>query len=435
MQSWFKRWLSVLAVVVVAAGVVSAPARAEEPQSESDRWMAEVGPEFMKNQDDLLRFVTEVSDVLGGEDAGFVTSKLETSARSVTVVWNHPSAAVTSEIARKAALAGVSATVMDYPYSSREIRAAQERIWGQRAALREAGFELAGIGSLDESLSGRLTVEGSFTSGTVKSANQSRVQNLAAEAAAMAVDLKDGVKNVPTANRSTDTSPFYAGSYMKDQNSTTNPPSVCSNGFALMNNGTSRTITARHCRASYVGRDTSNSYGSTLTWSNIGQARVLTAAGNGRTWDGTWNQAGFTKPVKNSTNVGIGAYVCTSGGNSGVHCNIKVTAMGYGFDDGYGMGSNIVGQQQTTATGVIAAIRGDSGGPVMIPRSDGGVDAVGMIQGTPYDRNMVGQVMCGSVHDWSGAICSKTVYFTSITTIINDLSANSGHGQFFIRLG
>jgi hypothetical protein len=116
-------------------------------------------------------------------------------------------------------------------------------------------------------------------------------------------------------------------------------------------------------------------------------------------FDGSWNNPdGYRKPVQELRDVGLNTLVCTSGGNSGVHCNVKVTAMVVSFNDGYGTVSTMRGVQQTS--GRIAVIQGDSGGPVLISYANGKVGAVDMIQGLENGTTSG----CGSVHD-AGATC------------------------------
>lgn len=127
---------------------------------------------------------------------------------------------------------------------------------------------------------------------------------------------------------------------------------------------------------------------------------------------GAWNNSGDKKKVAGFKDVALNNLVCTSGGNSGQHCDIKVIDMYTQFNDEYGTFSNIQGYRSAGT----AAAKGDSGGPVFTSRSDGRVGAVGMIQaiGTSH-------VTCSSIHD-SGNPCSKYVLFTSMRTIVNTIS-------------
>jgi hypothetical protein len=172
------------------------------------------------------------------------------------------------------------------------------------------------------------------------------------------------------ATRSNDFAPFNAGDYMR---SNTSPSfAVCSTGFAIVYGGTNHTTTARHCnRSDWVARDNVYmSYGHPLVTTAGSAGLVLSATGSPLMFDGAWNNAaGYKKTVKGFTDIGRGAYVCDSGGNSGVHCGLWVYNMWDSINDGYGWVTAI--DAQATNSPAIAVAGGDSGGPVFIPNADG----------------------------------------------------------------
>ncbi|MEV7605131.1 hypothetical protein AB0N65_06805 [Paenarthrobacter sp. NPDC089322] len=148
------------------------------------------------------------------------------------------------------------------------------------------------------------------------------------------------------------------------------------------------------------------------------QASLLSEPGSQWMYDGAWNNtAGYSKSFSGYHDASINDYVCTSGGNSGVHCNIKVGYMGFMWNDGYGYASQIEGYQMTN--GQISAIQGDSGGPVLLPYGNGTVGAVGMIQAIAGP--LLQGAACGSVRDAGPNYCSRYVWFTSTRTIANSL--------------
>lgn len=134
-------------------------------------------------------------------------------------------------------------------------------------------------------------------------------------------------------------------------------------------------------------------------------------------FDGAYSDnTGYHKNVVGYADLSIGDGVCTSGGMSGVHCYVKVTNLSYYIQDGFGQVQTIVGAQQQS--GQIAAATGDSGGPVLVPYTDGtSVAAAGMIQAID---NVVGCTPTAFA-----AICGKTVYFTSMRTIVSTLPGAS----------
>jgi hypothetical protein len=136
-------------------------------------------------------------------------------------------------------------------------------------------------------------------------------------------------------------------------------------------------------------------------------------------FDGAWNNpSGYAKTVSGLADVSLGSSVCSSGANTGVHCNLIVDQMNESFDDGYGAQSTIRVYQQTA--GQVAGGEGDSGGPMLIPNSDGlHVWAVGMIQGTNEALTS-----CPSARV-ATARCSVHMEFTSMRTIVNTIPGAS----------
>ena len=194
---------------------------------------------------------------------------------------------------------------------------------------------------------------------------------------------------------------------------------VCSVGFALLLSGTTYATTARHCRGTFADRSNSSiTYGSNYQYSSDGGASLLSSRGAGNMFYGDWTTQAY-KRVSGLRDVGLGDVVCTSGGNSGTHCSVKVVNTSYYWNDGYGWFYTIEAQQQQG--GNIAVIQGDSGGPVYVGNADGTVAAVGMIQG--WNGTAITGSACGSVHDLGSNICSQTVLFSSMRTIANSFGA------------
>ena len=113
----------------------------------------------------------------------------------------------------------------------------------------------------------------------------------------------------------------------------------------------------------------------------------------------------------------IGDLVCTEGGNSGEHCNVKVTAQ-CSWSDAWGAILVDTGVEQTS--GDIAVIQGDSGGPVMTIARSSLVNAAGMIQAV--DETWQGS-KCGAVYDAGSNWCSPTVYFEPFSNVLYSFSS------------
>jgi hypothetical protein len=406
--------LSVSAVGPVSAATGSTPPPGGGGASTSDGYVASVGVTVVKNQEMLMKFKTWVMDQPGIVSSGYLDQINDASTLSTNILW-HGNSPLRAEVLAEATREGITASISERPQSMPQIKAITSKLWASKEKLADAGFQIAGIVGLQLN-SPNITVEGTYT--TAEGAAAPNVKTLLETTAGTAVDVRGGVKTKATAAvRSNDWAPFNAGGYMYSVGH------VCSSGFALSIGGGNWTTTARHCgETPWYDRDNSGiSYGFTRYVSSDGAARVLTATGSPFTFDGAWNNSyGYYKTVSAYADVSLGDHVCTSGGNSGVHCNILITSMYYSFDDGWGpVVSTIRGDQQTA--GQIAVIQGDSGGPVFVPYSDGShVGASGMIQGEvngdPYN--------CGPVHDQGNNFCSPTVLFTSIRTIANALGGS-----------
>ncbi|GAA0995470.1 chymotrypsin family serine protease [Subtercola frigoramans] len=383
----------------------------------SSAFVSEVGQTFIDNQRKLGELKSWILAQPDSANSGYIDQINDAPGLSTQLLWHGDSKLKASVIA-EAARRGIKATILERPHSLPEINSITKKLEAHADQLAAAGFTLASVVGVQVD-TGEIQVEGAYTAASLKSADAQQrsavnTVSVASELAGVPVKVVGGVTTTPTVTRSTDTNPFWAGGYMINAGG-----GVCSTGFALSYNGVNHITTARHCNAtSYTARNGTASYGGTIATTSDAAVSILSAGGAGRTFDNTWdNSAGINKSVYNIYDVGLNDLICTSGGNSGVHCNIKVTAMNVSFNDNTGNGtiSTIRGVQQTA--GAIANIQGDSGGPVFMPYGGGDaqrVGAVGMIQGLES-----GSVSgCGSVHDQGTNLCSKTVLFSSIHTAI-----------------
>lgn len=389
----------------------------------TDAYLQSVGADLLRKQDALAAFKGWILDQPETADSGYIDQINDAGNLAVRLLWysNDPfQAKVLAEAGRR----GIAASVESRSMSRKQLSAAAQRILDSADVFGKRGFlvkSVATIGVADDGIK----VEGVFVGDLALAGRESVPSSVREARKALARDVahvgQADVKLVesdvePALTRSTDISPFWAGGYMRKSDG-----AVCSSGFALRRSSVNYTTTARHCRGTFYARDNSStSYGSNYLYSSDGGGSLLNSRGAGRMFDGAWNNAsGYNKPVAGLRDVSLNDSVCTSGGNSGVHCNIKIDNMGVMWNDGYGSFSNIRGVQQTA--GQIAAIQGDSGGPVLVPYTDGSVGAVGMIQAVA--GTLMTGASCGSVHDAGGNQCSKTVLFSSTRTIANALGA------------
>jgi hypothetical protein len=288
------------------------------------------------------------------------------------------------------------------------------------------GFKLADVVGLDPSFGG-VTIEGTFNP-TVSDVSAATSQ-LIAQAQALTgvpVQVNSDVVTGAALGRDNDFAPFNAGGLMYSPSAPSND-NICSSGFGVRISGVTHTTTARHCP--YTDYEAVNASGNKYaaghnTRVDPGAARYLGGTASVLSWDGAYNTQDYTKTVIGYSDLGVGDYVCTDGGNSGVHCNVKVTDLNVYWNDGTGHGDvdTIKGVQQTS--GKIAAIQGDSGGPVIVPLSNGTqVRAAGMIQA--YSGSYTTGSGCGPVRFAGANRCSPGVLFTSFRTIVNGISGAS----------
>ena len=404
------RMCSALLLAASSIGAAAAHADPNPPtgpagSSEIDRYMEAKGNTFLDSQKQLSDFKHWITEQPGIEQAGYVEQVNNAETRSSKILWKGPSI-LRDAVKTEGQARGISVTFSERPYSLPEIRAAIKGIDAQKNAIAALGFQIEGIvGVRDDD--GAIAVEGHAIGIAV--VDTARVAAVAKQAAGTAVRLVDGKRSTP-ATRSNDSSPFNSGAYMQ-----TTSYSKCTTGFALADVNRTYTITARHCPSGpWYDRNNFGVFVGNEFWDSAGsQSSLMTGYGSKWMYDGTWdNSWGYSKATAGFQDVSLGDWICTSGGNSGVHCGIQVEGMWYLWDDGYGSAYNIEAFQMTHPQ--IAAIQGDSGGPVLMPYSNGTVGAVGMIQAVlnaRYDN-------CGSVHD-PGYLCSAAFLFTSTRTIAN----------------
>jgi hypothetical protein len=386
---------------------------------------AGLGLTGMKNQQDLDNFRTWLNALPGLQSAGFYEAAVDIPTRTMTLLW-HGSSSLQQRAMREGARRGLTVVIKQVPYTYAQVMRGMHALLKSDITTPQGSFHVTSVGGPVLNVNS-LSVAGYFTG------NQSgpRAQaTVAASGAALdeatrqraglptttsyGLPSQDYSINVNSSNtRSTDTPAFNGGGMIKGADG-----SGCTSGFAISINGVTHTTTARHCNAvPYHAWDrASSNYGTTATTSGIGLARILTGTGFYWSFDGAWNNPnGYVKVVNATTAVSLGSRVCTSGANSGVHCNLVVDQMNESFNDGLG-GSVTTIRVHQTVSGQIAGAHGDSGGPVLIPNTNG-VDiwAVGMLQGS----NEAQTTSCGSVR--VATTCSAYIELTSIQTIINSI--------------
>lgn len=411
--------IGVSAASAASSGPAGGPARTPAGSDSIARaFVRTVGVTAIDNQDALSTFRSWMISQPGFANSGYVGSVDHLQHKATTILWSGPRTALLSAIVREGERRGIAVSVRRRSHSLRQIDTAVNAIWQQAASGGWAGFKVSAIAAVGATDNG-LTVYGTYTA--VPAAQRAaQVRSLATTVMGVPVHVVPGVGAETSNGRDNDFAPFDAGGYMISPSTGT----TCSTGFAINLNGTTRITTARHCtKNDYQDRNASNKYGTGVVNSRDGGGRVLSASGAALALDGPFNSNDFSKLVIGYEDLAVNDFVCTGGGNSGEHCNVKVTNLRVSFNDGFGTFSTIEGVQQTS--GKIAQIQGDSGGPVisLAGTSSGQVRAAGMIQGF-LGSGMTGSA-CGPVFDAGSNKCSTNVLFSSMRTVVNSITGAS----------
>jgi hypothetical protein len=358
-----------------------------------------------------------------GTNSGYLESVNEATTTSVTLLWagapNAMQAAVLAEAQRRT----ITATVVQRQYTKSQLTQAVDAAWAS-ADSHSGVFANFTIGTAD-------AVSATFDGVVITGQHNSNPADTAAADLALSqqatqslgIAVKVKTAEIPTltagTKRSNDSAPYNAGAFMF------NSGGGCSTGFGIRIGTATYTTTARHCVVPMRPYDDNGlfpRFAGSKQLSGDGGARLLNVGGSKLMFYGNYAST-LKATVIGTKNVraGIGDYVCTSGGNSGTHCGgglnqqvIGSTTMGDGFGAKFGV------LYATRKDGGVAAVGGDSGGPVYRNATGTDVYAVGMIQAGS------GQVACGSTRtSTTNLACGKTVYYSSINTIINSIPGAS----------
>jgi hypothetical protein len=404
------------------AGKALAAAHGNDPVI--SRFVKQVGATVIRNQNTLSLFRAWMLSQSGFARSGYVGSIDDLARKATTIMWYGPRTNLLTAIIREGARRGITVHIQHRRYSLQQINAATAAVWKQAAEGRWAGFKVSAIAGISAANVG-ITVEGTYTA-VAPNRRAPQVRALATVVGGVPVHIVPGHGVTLFAGRDADTAPFNAGGFMGGYYT----GAYCSNGFAIVINGVAHTTTARHCNDGNAAGDyvdandvtsqypppTSQWYGKYLENSGDGGAMVLGNTGFYWMFNHGWNSTTYSTVI-GYEDLGLNDLVCTEGGNSGEHCNVKVTDLSVSFNDGDGTFSTIEADQ---TGGGIAAMAGDSGGPVMslANTSSGQVRAAGMIQGGD-----VVSINCGP--SYLAGPCSSDVYFSSMRVIVNSISGAS----------
>ena len=414
------------------SALATAPPVPPGGDSAVDAFVAEKGQAFLEAQTKLDDFGTWIRAQPGAESNGYLGQVDDPASLSVKLLW-HAHDGLLTKVLAEAKARGITATVVPRSANAKQTRAAADAVLAHAAKLARQGVTVNTVTIISEDADG-IVVNASFSGDLALPASAPAVQSAkvkakrkavaAGEATAVGVPvtLVEGEAPVmATATRTNDTAPFNAGGLMYSKTSS-GAWNACSSGFGIVLGGVPHTMTARHCKpvsGTWKAFAGSASYGKLTVSDNVDAVTLLSGSGSGRVFDRARDDStGHYGLVKHASDINVGDYVCTSGGNSGVHCNIRISAFA-SVSDRMGTYPNFevaVGNQESR--GMIAAAEGDSGGPVYT------VDA-----GNTANRGVAGIIQlrgakaayCGSLA--IAADCSTVVYFTPMSYVLNYLHA------------
>ncbi len=360
------------------------------------------------NQSKLVEFFGWLAQGSFGS-RGYVAPEQDAANLVATLRWKDVGDADKAVVTAEAARRGIAVAFKATPYSSSELTTMAQRL--MQPGRFGNDFEVTRlIGVPGDTVIPQVIVR-SLTTQAIGAAKTQR-DSTVVQAAGGTVTVEDEqYPAVALSSRGADTSPYNAGGMIRY-----NTASPCSTGFALYYGGANRATTARHCDGgNYRTWDTGLTYGFSLATSSDGGAKVLSGSGMQLMFTGSPTSTVY-RSVYSYSDPGLGTWVCTSGANTGEHCNLLVNQMSVFWNDGYGPDFSTIGAQEHG--GGVAAGQADSGGPVFFNidgTGTGRLGAAGMIQWGSQS------VPCGTTR--VATTCYNWVYFSSIRTIARNLGA------------
>lgn len=372
-------------------------------------------PKLLASQDVLSEIA---SAIVESDKAGAIaTTAIDISKRSVTVTLvGEPPAPMRRVI--DGISPGITVNVEPARFSMLQMQAAGRKI--HQAVNDDAVPAFAAIVSNNDG-SG-LTVE--VEKDVLASTSKKDLSDLYARAAGIPTTVVEGQAPQAT-SRGNAASPWRGGMHMKRASG----PESCSTGFAVLRpGGYGRLLSAAHC--DFDGNKAWDDWSGapfTLGGADVAVDRVpydtmiIDPIGGtqGRVYGGPWNatssHARFSLGVAGADGSHVGNFICTSGANSGEHCNIVVQQLGVQWPCGKNSEEPdpplCGGHGARRTTDFPAGVTGDSGGPVYRSHANGTVTALGIIS---YGTDAV---PCGSTRTPPSA-CYRNVYYPAIRPIL-----------------
>ncbi|MFI1165806.1 S1 family peptidase [Streptomyces sp. NPDC020801] len=400
-----------------------------------------------KTQETLDKIAGKITEGLSESDRakipGFTDIEVDPIRDSLRLYWKGtPPQRVRRILARLPK--GVTASVRPARYSKAELHQARSRLLrsGKPEDLRIAststpiritsiGLAVDGSGleiGYDEDRGTGKRSQADPLAAVARKSRSSEIKTVTDHATGVHTTVVYKPLSVDLSSRQEDNTPWYGGSALRNPSG-----GICSSSFSVQTaSGQHELSTAYHCGGgngvwhTYWGGKligTTDGDQSDATDDALG-IRLPSGQSAGRLYDGPADETdGYAKPVTGWGHNNVGDYVCTDGANSGVHCNVQIAKTDIGVTGANGVYRPVTDLAYSTSLTPdhIAAVNGDSGGPVFAGVNNYTADeARGMI--TALDRT----VTCPSseyVLD-SGVRtpwCVQGVYFVPIYQTLHDM--------------
>lgn len=327
----------------------------------------------------LTEFVAETDRF--ADDPGFGKVVVDYQTRDVTVLWKGEAPAAL----RQLDAGGVGATLHIHPalYDFQELNSAGLTLMRLEDMI---GVQVRGTAP-NQDFSG-LAVIVDEPAETLWDA----ARKLRAITSIPITDLTVG-GGVGQFTRQNDLAPWQGGGGMSSNQGS------CTVGFAVLDGAQGRLLSAGHCdpggeaNMRDANGDTLSHGGDDIRVRHTNDTMLMDPVDGtiaevyGGRWDAKRDAGRYEFKVVAKSLPAEGTPVCTSGANTGEHCNAEINNTGVNRDCGPGLDYNCHGFVVRTTADNIVGGAGDSGAPIYYDRGNGTVGARGILIGPPLDEN------------------------------------------------
>lgn len=416
--------IAVLAAVPAGISASASPSTLQTASTSSDA-LEEQGfsTDYLARNDELGVVVERLRTLNSGVGYGAVVT--DQGAGTIGLVWRTPVPEAVRAV-HKTVIDGFTIDVRESKYSEEDLLRAGDEL--RTLGVQSGALPINRI-TMAEDLSGLIV---SVTPETLLKAATKDVAELRPTFQELTrtpiTSVKVQAASSPRAGRQDDADPWSAGGMTKLSSWTPTIPGIriCTIGFSVVTpGGAGRMLGARHCASSADtafrnGAMTPMSAGGTQTTLGPDDSLLIDPLGGTApyTFRGTFPStsrlkiAGYSRPFN-------GDILCTSGANSGEHCNMEVVSVALENEacppaPNQAAGTNCHVWHAVSATGGVGSVQGDSGGPVYKDRADAGAPTLAkgiIMSGTDNGP-------CGQVRYNVGTACGDDVFLTDIYRLL-----------------